>query len=298
MVLAALAALALAGTAPAQSLEPRAYANTPVGMNFALLGYAFANGDVAFDASLPLKNGKVELNGAFLAYARSLDFLGKSAKVDVELPWAYASGSAEFNGQQEGRRVNGLGDARARFSINLYGAPALSLEDFPSYDQDLIVGASLQVTAPIGQYDAERLLNVGSHRWAFKPELGISKNWSPFILEISASGTFYTDNRDFFGGHDRAQNPIGSAQGHAIYSFRSGIWGSIDFTYYAGGKTLIDGVANHGVLSNTRLGGTLAIPVNRWNSIKLFGSSGISARTGGKFDGIGIAWQVRWGGGL
>jgi hypothetical protein len=57
-------------------------------------------------------------------------------------------------------------------------------------------------------------------------------------------------------------------------------------------------VSNHDVLSNTRLGGTLAIPVNRWNSIKLYGSSGISARTGGKFDGMGIAWQVRWGGGL
>jgi outer membrane putative beta-barrel porin/alpha-amylase len=298
--LAALAVCALvAGSAAAQSLEPRAYANTPVGMNFALAGYVFANGDVAFDASLPLKNGKVEVNGAFLAYARSLDVLGKSAKVDVVLPWAYTSGSAELNGKTESRHVNGLGDLSARFSINLYGAPALSLEQFPSYEQDLIVGASLQVTAPIGQYDGERLLNVGSRRWSFKPEIGISKSWSPFILELSAAGTFYTDNPDFFpGGHDRAQNPIGSTQVHGIYSFKSGIWGSLDFTYYAGGKTLIDGVANHGVLSNTRLGGTLAIPVNRWNSIKLYGSSGISARTGGNFEAIGIAWQVRWGGGL
>ena len=297
--LAVWATLALrAGSAAAQNLEPRAYANTPVGMNFALAGYAFANGDVALDASVPLKNGKVEVNGAFLAYARSLDVFGKSAKVDVELPWAYTSGSAELNGVTESRHVNGLGDTRARFSINLYGAPALSLEQYPSYEQDLIIGASLQVTAPTGQYDPARLLNVGSHRWAFKPEIGISKSWSPFILEISAAGTFYTDNTDFFHGHDRAQNPIGSAQAHAIYSFKSGIWGSIDFTYYAGGKTLIDGTASQSLQSNTRLGGTLAIPVNRWNSIKLAGSTGVSARTGGKFDAIGFAWQVRWGGGL
>jgi hypothetical protein len=101
-VLAALLACALcACTSAAQNLEPRAYANTPVDMNFAILGYFFLNGDVALDASAPLKKGKVQLDGAFLAYARSIDFFGKSAKVDVELPGAYASGSAEFNSVTE-----------------------------------------------------------------------------------------------------------------------------------------------------------------------------------------------------
>lgn len=308
LAVAALAAAALgASTAGAQDLEPRAYSNTPVGLNFAVLAYAHSNGDVSTDASVPLTNGKVETNGPVLAYARSLDVFGCSGKIDAILPFVWVKGSAEVTrdlaigfseGERVSRSVSGLGDARVRFSVNFFGAPALTLEDFPKYQQDLLIGASLQVTAPTGRYDDGKLLNVGSNRWSFKPEIAISKSWKPFILELSAAGTFYTDNHDFFGGHDRAQNPIGSVQAHAIYSFPYSIWGAIDLTYYAGGKVVLDGVSKHDVLSNVRAGGTLALPVNRYNSIKLYGSSGVAARTGGKFDLIGIAWQVRWGGGL
>jgi hypothetical protein len=309
LAVAWLAAGALAASsARAQDLEPRAYSNTPVGLNFAILGYAHSNGDVSIDASAPLASGKVETNGPVLAYARSLDVFGCSGKIDAILPFAWVKGSAEVTrdlatvgvveGERVSRSVSGLGDARVRLSVNFYGAPALSLEDFPKYEQDLLIGASLQVTVPTGRYDDNRLLNVGANRWAFKPEIAISKNWKPFILELSAAGTFYTDNHDFFGGHDQAQNPIGSVQAHAIYSFPYHIWSAIDLTYYAGGKVILDGVANSSVLSNVRLGGTLALPVNKYNSIKLYGSSGVAARTGGNFDLIGIAWQVRWGAGF
>lgn len=293
-----LGAVLCAASACAQNLEPRAYANTPIGMNFAILAYGWSRGDVGTDAALPLENARVRINATALAYARSFDFFGMSAKVDAELPFAWAKGSAEFMGQSELRRVNGLGDATARVSVNFYGAPALSLEDYDKYEQDLIAGASLRVWAPIGQYDGDKLLNVGNHRWAFKPEIGLSKSWKPFILEISASGTFYTDNHDFFGGHERAQNPVGATQVHAIYAFRRNIWGSLDFTYYYGGKTLVDGRVSGSFESNTRFGATLALPVNRYNSIKLFGSTGLSTRFSGNFDQIGVAWQVRWGGGL
>jgi len=305
-----IAALALAPIAArAQNLEPRAYANTPIGMNFALVGYDYIHGDVSTDASLPLQNGKVQVNGAWLGYAHTFDFLGQSAKLAAVLPYGWAWGSASFDDRPFSRNVNGLGDATVKFSTNLYGAPALSLEDFQNYEQDLIVGASVSVTAPIGQYDSDFLLNIGSHRWAFRPEIGVSKSFDPLILEVSAAGSFYTDNHDFFrepaglphpgAQHSRSQDPIGSAQAHAIYSFRrTGIWGSLDFTYYTGGATRIDGGPAKNLQSNTRLGGTLAFPVNRYNSIKIYGSTGVSQRTGGHFDAIGIAWQVRWGGGL
>jgi hypothetical protein len=162
----------------------------------------------------------------------------------------------------------------------------------------VIIGGSLLVSVPLGQYDSNRLLNISSHRWSFKPELGISKRWDRFIFEAAIAGTFYTDNHAFFGQNERAQDPIGSAQLHAIYSTKRGIWGSLDFTYYAGGKVHLNGESKHDIESNSRLGGTIAIPVNPYNSIKLYGSAGVTARTGGRFDVIGAAWQVRWGGGL
>ncbi len=297
--LALLAALGICAVdAAAQDLEPRTYSNTPVGLNFAIAGYAYSSGEVTADSSVPLEDGRVRINSALLAYARTLDVLGSSGKIDVIVPYAWESGSATFAGQSASRSVRGLGDPRMRFSVNFYGAPAHSLEDYASYRQDLIVGASLQVLAPLGQYEQDKLLNVGNNRWAFKPEIGISKSWDPLIVEFSIAGAFYTDNHDFLDGNVREQDPVYSAQLHTIYAFRSGIWGALDFTYYRGGKTTIDGVTNDDMQSNTRVGATIAIPVNRYNSIKLYGSKGTSVRFGGRYDTIGAAWQVRWGGGL
>ena len=189
-------------------------------------------------------------------------------------------------------------DPAFRLSINLYGAPALTLKEFAAWEQDLIIGASLQVSPPWSQYDSSRIVNIGTNRWSFKPEIGISKAVGPWTLEFQAAATFFTDNDDFFGGKTRSQDPLYSLQGHLIYGFRSGIWVSVDGTYFAGGRTTVDGVLNNDLQQNWRVGATLALPVDRSNSIKFYASSGVSARTGNNYDLIGVAWQYRWGGGL
>ena len=282
----------------AQDLEPRAYANTPVGLNFLLAGYAYSSGGVATDPSLPLQNADLDIHSTLLAYARALDVWGRSGKVDVVLPYAWLSGTAEFAGQPQAREVSGVVDPRLRLSVNFYGAPALTLKEFAGYKQDLILGASLQVSVPLGQYDADRLVNIGTNRWFFKPELGISKAWGPLTLEVAAGVSLYTDNRDFLDGKTRAQAPLYSVQGHVIYSLPYGIWVGVDGTYYTGGRTTIDGVESDDVQQNTRLGVTIALPVGRHHSVKLYASTGASTRTGGDFDTLGILWQYRWGGGL
>jgi hypothetical protein len=289
--------LATAVSAQAQQLEPRTYSNTPVGMNFLLLGYAYTVGDVAFDASVPIEDGHVTVNSAVLAYARSLDVWGRAGKLDVVLPYAWLSGTAKVAGRPESREVSGLGDPSVRFSFLPYGAPALTLEEFETYNQDLIFGASFAVTAPLGQYDSDKLVNIGTNRWSFKPEIGISKTWGPVTLELDPSVTFYTANDDFLGSKKLERDPLYGVQGHVIYHTRHGLWAAIDATYYAGGRTTINGV--HGEsLADARVGGTLAIPIDRHNSIKLTASTGAYARTGGNFTTAGIAWQFRWGGGL
>jgi len=154
------------------------------------------------------------------------------------------------------------------------------------------------VVAPWSQYDDSKLVNIGTNRWSFKPEVGISKAIGQWTVEGTAAATFYTDNSDFFGGKTLSQDPLYSLQGHVIYGFRSGIWASFDTTYFAGGRTTVNGVRNSDLLQNWRLGATLALPVNRENSIKFYASSGMSARTGNSYDLVGVAWQYRWGGGL
>jgi len=293
-----LAVALVPAAARAQDIEPRAYANAPVGVNFLIGGYVYTQGGVAFDSSVPLTNPELSTSSAVLGYGRVLDLWGRSAKLNVIVPYSSLRGSADYEGQARERDVTGFADPAVQLSVNFYGAPALSLKDFAHYQQDLIVGASLRITAPLGQYDDTKLVNIGTNRWSFKPEVGISKALGQWTLEASAAATLFTDNTDFFRGNTLSQDPIYSLQGHVIYSFRSGIWGSLDATYFTGGRTTLNGTLNNDLQQNWRFGATLAIPVDRYNSIKLYGSSGVAARTGNNFDLIGIAWQYRWGGGL
>jgi hypothetical protein len=278
-----------------QDLEPRAYSNIPVRMNFLLAGYAYSSGGVLFDPAVPLENAHIKIHGTVLAYARSFGLAGMSGKFDVIMPYVWLSGSAENNGTPVYRDVSGLGDPRVRISLNFIGAPPLSMAEFKDYRQNLVVGASLQVFVPWGQYDAARLVNIGTNRYSFKPELGISKKFGPLFLELAAGVTFYTVNYDFYNGKTRSQAPIGSIQGHVSYGFKRGIWAALDGTYYWGGRTTLEGVEGNDLQKNSRLGFTFAVPLNMHNTLKFHISTGVSTRTGSDFDAVGLVWQYRWG---
>lgn len=299
LVLAASLALSLfAPAASAQELEPRSYTNTPIGLNFLIAGYAYQTGDVATDPSLPIEDAKVHVHTAVLAYARSFGLFGTSAKADVIVPYSWLDGTATVLDMPETRKVDGFGDPRFRLSVNLYGAPALTLDQFASYQQDFLVGVSVQVAPPLGQYDDTRAVNIGTNRWLFKPELGVSKAFGPLTLEVAPSVTVFTANDDFFHGKRREQDPVYAVQGHVIYRFGAPLWGAIDATYYGGGRTSIDGVEGDDRQSNARIGATLALSVSRRHSIKLYASKAVATKVGGDFDLLGVALQYRWGGGL
>ena len=298
---AALVALALAAIAPAvhaQDIEPRAYSNAPIGVNFLIAGYAYTRGGLSLDPSLPITDPLLKTSNAVLAYARVIELGGQSAKVDVIVPYTWLDGTALYRGDPVARTVDGAADASVRLSVNFLGAPALRLPEFARYEQDLIVGASLRVTAPTGQYDRTRLVNIGTNRWSFRPEVGVSKASGPWTLELKVAATFYTDNDDFYGGSRRSQGNIYSAGLHVVRGFANGMWASLDTTVFGGGRTTIDGDRADDLQQNWRVGATLAMPVDRLNSVKLYASSGVQDRTGNDYDLIGIAWQHRWGGGL
>ncbi|MGH8618174.1 MAG: transporter [Burkholderiales bacterium] len=285
------------GAARAQDIEPRSFSNAPVGVNFVIAGYAHTTGSLPA-SSLPISNSNINTDSAVVVYARVIELWGQSAKLSAIVPYTWLSGSAQFAGQPIEREVNGLADPIFRLSTNLYGAPALSVKEFAQYQQDLIVGANLTVVAPMGQYDSTKLVNIGNNVWSFTPQVGASKALGQWTLELSASATFYTDNNDFFNGKKKSQDVLYGGQGHVIYGFKNGIWGSLDATWFSGGRSTVNGVLNNDLQQNWRLGGTVAFPVDRNNSIKLYASSGVSARTGNNYDLIGIGWQYRWGGGL
>ncbi len=286
-----------APNAKAQDAEPRLYTNTPVGLNFLIGGYVYSQGKLAFDPSLSAANAKFHSHTGAMAYVRSFELWGQSAKFDVILPYSGFSARGLVANQPREREISGTGDPRFRVSVNLLGAPAMTIKEFANYKQDLIVGVSLQVSAPLGQYDETKLLNLGNNRWSFRPELGISKAWGPWTLEIAPGATFFTDNADFFMGKRFAQAPLYMVRGHLIHYFQSGAWVSFDGSYFTGARTTVNGVKGDNEQENVRAGLTLGLPIDRNNSVKFSASKGIYTLTGSEFSIVGVAWQYRWGAG-
>ncbi len=288
---------ALGATLRAQDLEPRAYSNSPTGLNFVIAGYGYAKGTVLTDPSLPLDNVSNNSHVAVFAYATTLNVLGKSAKFDLIVPYVSLAAKGLVLGAPVQRFVTGFGDPAFRFSMNFIGAPALTAAEFKKYKQNFILGASLRVTAPLGQYDSDKLVNIGTNRWSLKPEIGFSKAIGRWTLELTPAITFYTENGDFFGGQTRQVAPLYSVQGGVSYTFAPGGWLAVNAGYFAGGRTTVDAVRNDDEQEGTRFGATLAIPINRYYSLKLYGITGYNAHREHDFEAVGIAWQIRWGGG-
>lgn len=292
--LVAVILLLQGGIAGSQELEPRFYTNLPLDLNFLAVGYARSSGGVLLDPSIALENADLTIEGPFVGYARSLGIGGLSGKVNVGVAYVCLSGSADFEGARLTRETCGWSDAKLRLTVNFFGAPALSPKEFAGYRQDLVAGASLLLSVPSGEYDGDRLVNIGANRFAAKAELGISKAAGRWFLEAALGATFYERNDDFFGGRVREQDPILSLQAHIVRRFESGIWAALDYTRYRGGDTQTGGLPNDNLQSNARAGMTLSMPVDSRHSLKFHASTGVATRTGSDFDSIGITWQYRW----
>jgi len=284
------------GAALAQDLEPRLYTNVPLGINFLGLGVGYSDGNVLFDPTIPLDNAQIEIDGPVLGYGRWIRRGPFSGKVDGAIANVCLDGSADYEGERVTRNVCGWTDARARMTVNFIGAPPLKRQEFASYRQNAVFGASLQLGLPVGDYDPARLVNIGTNRESAKLEVGISKNLTHWLVEVSLADTYYGDNTNFYVGRVRAQESIWSLQGHAVYRFAKGIWLAFDATRYHGGKTATNGVPGNDLQSNDRLGITASLPINPKQSVKLAASTGVSTRTGTDFDTVVAVWQYAWGG--
>ena len=280
-----------------QALEPRLYSNAPVNINFLALGYIYTDGTLPNNPELDLQDANLEVDIVIAAYVHVFELFGQSAKIDLFVPKVKIDGDATYKGNFVTRRTQGLGDVKTRFSLNLYGAPALSLKEFSTYKQDLIIGTSFQVTTPTGTYDEDKLVNISNNRWAFKPSFGVSQGMGDFVTEISAAVEFYTDNSDFLFGK-LEQDPIYSTQAHLIYNLPRHMWLGLDANYFWGGKTTINGNKKDNEIKDSRFGITFSLPLSRQYSLKFYGNTGVSTRTGTDFDMYGIAIQYAFGEGL
>jgi outer membrane putative beta-barrel porin/alpha-amylase len=285
----------------AQDLAPRAYIITPIHSNAVTLAYSFSTGNIIFDGSTPITDSTAKVNVPIFSLFHTLSFFGRSANFTASLPYGVGNFRGTVVGAETKVYRSGSLDSSYRFSVNLKGGRAMDLKDFVKWRQKTLVGVSIRMVAPTGQYDPIRLINYGANRWAFKPEVGVSQRWGHWLLDTYGGMWFYTTNHDFFSLNGvrnvKTQGPIFAFEGHLSYDVRARLWASLDGNFWVGGRTSLNGVENSATLQrNSRIGATLSIPLSQHQALKFSYSRGAVVRYGGNFDTVSMAWQYSWRG--
>ncbi len=280
----------------AQFTDPRAYDSAPVGANQLELGYVYARADASIDTSLVVAGAELNLNQGTIDYSRYFSLMRRVAWVEATLPFARLGGSVTGS-NISGSRI-GLGDSSYEFSILLRGAPALSVAQFANYKPARIVGLSLTVTAPTGQYDADRILNLGSDRWAFKSEVALAHPFGPgqkWEFDAYGNAYFFTDNRAYHRVEILGQRPLAGIEGHISYSLMPSVTASFDTRYSFAGETFVDGVTQGNPQQNFILGSELTIsPGSQNNYLVLEFGKALVHRNGPAYAGIGVRYVFSW----
>ena len=295
-------ACAACGVCGGQGLSPRAYVITPIHWNAVTLTYEFQDGNIVFNDTVPIADARGSVNSETVTLFHALNFLGRSANLNISLPYSFGNFSGTVSGKRESIYRSGLAPAQFRLSINLKGGPAMTPADFSKWRQKTVIGASITVVTPSGQYDPTRLVNIGANRWAIKPEIGFSRRRGNWLLDAYAGVWFFTANTDFFssapgskGPNSQTQKPMGVVEMHLSYDVKPRFWFSIDGNYWYGGTTSLNGIVTPTtVQSNSRIGGTLSVPVTGRQSIKFSYSTGTYVSFGGDYQTIQAAWQYSW----
>jgi hypothetical protein len=278
----------------AQELEPGAYWPIPAGLNIATVVNSYNWGDLAFDPAAPIDEASARINTTALAFTRAFSLAGRSANAGVVVPVIGGHVEGLYLGDPAAVGRFGQGDPRFRLAMNLYGAPAMTPKEFGSYRQQTIVGVSLTIAPPLGQYDSAKLINLGTHRWSLKPEVGLSRAYGQWVVEAMAGVWIFTDNSNFFGGRMRAQDPIVATQFHLTYKFKRTMWLAADGNYFTGGRTTIGGRQNLDLQRNSRIGTTFSRALNPHQAIRISASRGAYTTIGANFTSIAIGYNYAW----
>jgi len=298
----ATALLAVALLAPAagqaQELEPRRWSHLPLGVNFAGLGYVYTDGNIFLDPAILVEDAQADIHSVGLGYIHSFGLFGRSARIDIGVPFSNGHWEGVANGQFVETRRQGFGDPKLRFALNLLGSPAQTRAEFAKFTPRTIVGAALEISAPLGEYYTDRLVNLGSNRWTVQPQLGVVHTTGHWSFEATGSVWFFGDNDDYQApGRELEQDPLYTVQLHAIYTFRPGLWASLSGAYGYGGRAIVNNVVNPNEQGNFLWAASFGFPIDRRQGVKVAFQRGTTTEeTGVDYDRLIFAYSLMWGG--
>jgi hypothetical protein len=283
-----------------QELEPRRWSHLPSGVNFIGLGTAYTFGDINSNPVMLLEDAEVDSTGIAAAYIRTFDLLGKSARIDLTLPYAQGHWEGVLDGEYVSVRRQGFADARLRLSVNLIGAPALRGKDFAQYrvanPVTTVVGAAVGIVLPTGEYSSDQLLNLGSNRWIVLPQLSVLHQRHKWQFELTGSVFLFGDNNNFWQGTVREQDPLWFIQGHIIYTFKPGLWGGVSSGYGYGSRSTVSGLrlADDSRLRYWRI--SLGVPINPRQGLSFsFAAARSNTRRDANLNRFTLGWSMMFG---
>jgi hypothetical protein len=292
----ALAVLHVSNQACAQFTDARTYDNTPAGTNQLELDYAYVHANASIDTSLIITGAKFNLNQGTADYTRYFGLLHRLMWVEAGVPIAGLGGS--ITGTNIHGSTTGAGDSSYALAMLLKGGPALSVAQFKDYKPTTTLGVSLTITAPTGLYHANKILNLGSDRWSFKPEFALSHPFGPeqkWEFDAYANAYFYTDNTSYHGREILRQEPLPGVEGHISYSFNDRLWASVDTRYSFRGTTVLNGVTQNNAQQNFILGSEMNISLNPRNSLAFEFAKALVHQNGPAFVGFSVKYDHTWG---
>jgi hypothetical protein len=282
--------------AAAQELTPRAYWPTPNGINVFVLSYQHSAGDIVTDPSLPITGVDSNIDYLQVSYQRTFSLRGRTANVQLNLPFSRGETEGLVEGVFRRRETSGFADARARISVNLAGAPSMDAAGFQALrdNPETIVGASLLVQVPTGEYEPDKVINLGTNRWSVKPAIGVIWPMRPtWLLEFEVGAWFFGDNDEFLG-ETREQDPILSTEIHLIKRIRRGFWTSLDANFYVGGRTSVGVDRQANLQRNSRVGATVVFPIQGRHAVRGSFSAGVATESGGDFEMFNVSYLYAW----
>lgn len=259
----------------------RDWQNTPTNLNMVFGYYNRVDTNTPIDTTLPINGLSLNADLYLFRYARSFGIDGRNSAIQFIQP--YADVSASFDNAQffsGTKRNGGMGDTQIVFAHNIFGGPALTAEEFASWKPETFLTGALWMTMPTGDYDKDRIINIGSNRWVFKPELGFGTPIGPTWLEINTYVSLFGDNKDYHGDSKLEQKPLYAIEGHYSYTINRALWVSLDATYNRGGESRIDGDWQDNKQENGLLGASLGFMLSPQFGGLIAYNDTVSERTG------------------
>ena len=280
-----------------QDIEPRRWTSMPLGTNVVGVGLSHVFGDIDFDPLLQAENTTVTVNSIALQYVRPFKIGNKQARIDVLIPYSFAQWEGLLVGEPKSVKRQGFADPRLRLSLNFIGPKAMTLKEMQEYMKAnpvyTTVGASIALSVPLGQYDGDKLLNIGANCFVIRPQIGFVHNWGSWSYELTSSVFFYTNNNDFYIDKTKKQKPLFAMQTHLNKQFKHRIWSSLSFGYGQGGNSIVNRQPKDDERGNFIGGLSAGMPISKKHSIKIAYATTITFKeVGANTNGFVFGWST------